>query len=232
MTFRHEYKYLVSTGELMLIRSRLKNLLKRDTHQNNVSGYLITSLYFDDIDDHCWKETVGGYDLRHKFRLRIYEHNSDIIKLERKSKIHGMTSKKSVNITRSECLEFMQGRIPEIKANHDMDKTAMLCQMKMEGMQPKCIVQYNREVFVYPIGNVRITFDQNICGTHKYQAFLNDRISAFPLLDTDMHVLEIKYDDFFPQFIKDALETESLMRTSISKYAYARDIIQELGEEI
>ena len=184
-------------------------------------------MYFDQADDKCWKDTVNGYDIRHKYRLRIYNHNSEDIKLERKSKVRGMTSKKTVSVTREECLDFMHGRIPIIKGDTDPEKVKILCQMKMAGMKPKCIVQYSREVFVYPVGNVRITFDENICGTNKVTEFLDQRISAIPLLDTNTHVLEVKYDDYFPQFIKDALDIETLMRTSISKYAYARNTIGE-----
>lgn len=229
MTYRHEHKYLVSTNDLVLLRSRIKNLLKRDFHQRDDSGYLITSLYFDDTEDHCLKSTVDGVDIRHKYRLRIYNHDSDTIKLERKSKICGLTSKKTVAITQNECQIFMQGRIPAIEKASDPDKERLLCQMKIAGMQPKCIVQYNREVFVYPVGNVRITFDENICCTEKITDFLNDHISAIPVLDTDTHVLEVKYDDCFPRFIKDVLDIEKLRRTSLSKYVCARNTIRECG---
>ena len=36
--------------------------------------------------------------------------------------------------------------------------------MKYQLLRSKCIVAYNRECYVYPPGNVRVTLDMDICG--------------------------------------------------------------------
>lgn len=223
MQYRKEHKFLVSNADLELLRGRISHILKSDIHQTSADGYLITSLYFDDTCDTCLNENIQGYDHRHKYRLRLYDHSADVIHLERKSKIHGLTAKQTVSVSREECQQFMNGQLPSIRKADPQIKKQLLCQMKLSGMRPKCIVQYNREAFTYPAGNVRITFDQNICGTQNVQAFLNDRIHTVPLLDYGIHVLEVKYDSMLPQFISEALEIEKLRQTAISKYAYARN---------
>ena len=164
MKYRHELKFYASEATLELLRTRISHVVKRDEHQVDTNGYLITSLYFDDIYDHCAKETIGGYDRRHKYRLRIYGHNSDVIKLERKSKIHGMTAKTSAQVTVEECNQMMSGTIPRLCTEYSEQKNQILTEMKINGMRPKCVVQYQREAFIHQIGNVRITFDKNVEG--------------------------------------------------------------------
>lgn len=222
MEYRHELKFFVSEADLELLRARISHLVKPDIHQPADGGYLITSLYFDNIYDRCLDESMQGCDRRHKYRLRIYEHSSDVIKLERKSKIHGMTAKKAVSVSPEECRELMQGRIPWLQPAFSEDKNRILCDMKLTGMQPKSIVQYNREAFVHPLGNVRITFDQNISGTNRVENFLDGNICTVPLLNTGVHILKVKYDSLLPKYISEALEIEKLMQTSFSKYVYSR----------
>lgn len=223
MDYRHELKFLVTYATLELIRAKIQHIVKPDIHQTDPEGYVISSLYFDNAYDTFLRENIDGYDNRHKFRLRIYGHSSDLIKLERKSKVHGMTAKKAVSVTTEECMQMMHGQIPMLGQEDSVSKKKLLCEMKLHGLMPKCIVQYQREAFVYPLGNVRITFDKNISGSRDVEAFLEDRIIMTPLLNKDVHILEVKYDNFLPKYISDALEIDQLLQTSFSKYAYARE---------
>lgn len=226
MHYRKENKFLVTDADLEILRNRICHLIKKDAHQTSPDGYLITSLYFDDIYDSCWNENIQGYDYRHKFRLRLYDHNTDLIHLERKSKVHGLTAKIAASVSKEECMAMMQGNHLRINTSDDITKKNLFAQMKAKGMRPKCIVQYNREAFVYPVGNVRITFDKNISGTTKIHSFLDNRILALPLLEEGIHVLEVKYDNLLPQFISEALEIGRLQRCSISKYGHARELLK------
>ena len=45
----------------------------------------------------------------------------------------------------------------------------LYAKMKYQLLRPKCIVAYNRECFVYPAGNVRVTLDMDICGRGDYR---------------------------------------------------------------
>lgn len=222
MDYRHELKFIVTDADFAHLRARISHIAKPDRHQPDKDGYLITSLYFDDFYDSCDNDTIGGYDQRHKYRIRIYGHSNGTIKLERKSKLHGMTSKKSVTISESECRQMMAGKIPKIQKEDPAVKKQILCEMKLMGMKPKCIVQYQREAFVYHVGNVRITFDKNISGSKEIAKFLNGYIPTTPLLNTGVHVLEVKYDNLLPQYLADQLEIETLRQSSFSKYGYAR----------
>ena len=225
MKYRHELKFLVSPAQLALLKSRICHVARQDENQPSEDGYIITSLYFDDRNDKCLKETIDGYDIRQKYRIRIYGHDSSVIKLERKSKIHGMTAKVSALITEEMCRDMMQGKLPSIDKIADYGKS-ILTEMKVAGMIPKCIVQYNRKAFVYRTGNVRITFDENISGSVDIPTFLDERIPVMPLLEQGRHVLEVKYDNILPGMLAELLEIETLQQTAFSKYGYARNNIR------
>ena len=79
-------------------------------------------------------------------------------------------------------------------------------------------------------GNVRITFDRNISGCDKVTNFFEEKIQLVLLLPAGWHVLEVKYDEFLPDYIKDVLEIGILQRTAFSKYYYARNYKNDLAK--
>lgn len=221
MDYRHELKFEVSDAELTIIYYRLKALMHMDAHQEGGS-YGIRSLYFDDLSDSCMRENEDGLDNRRKYRIRIYNGSDETINLEKKMKFRGMTRKESVPLKREICEAYMNGQIPDFsEAQSDLEKE-LLCEVKMNGMQPKSIVEYERTAFVEPRGNVRITFDRNISGCSQVDTFFDYHLNAVPVLPTGRHVLEVKYDDLLPQYISDVLEISTLQQTSFSKYYYSR----------
>lgn len=222
MKYRHELKFLVSDAELQIIRYRLKPLMKTDEHGQS-GAYNIRSLYFDDFDDSCMKENEDGIDNRKKYRIRIYDGSDTVIKLEKKSKLRGMTSKISAGISKDDCVAYMQGQTVGFKKNGTDLEKEFYAQIKMNGMQPVCIVEYERTAFVDPRGNVRITFDRNISGSENLVEFLGKTLVLTPLLPKGQHVLEVKYDELLPEHIAEVLELGSLQRTAFSKYYYARN---------
>lgn len=88
MKFRHELKFLVSDQEIAILKNRFMHVLQSDFHQKE-DYYVITSLYFDDDNDSCLRENKYGVDNRCKYRLRLYNHSTDVIKLEKKLKQEG-----------------------------------------------------------------------------------------------------------------------------------------------
>ena len=57
------------------------------------------SLYFDNYTDKALREKLNGVDKREKFRIRYYNEDTSFIRLEKKSKINGLSSKQSAPIT-------------------------------------------------------------------------------------------------------------------------------------
>lgn len=222
MEYRHELKFLVSDRELEIIRYRLRPLMRQDSHQQ-AESYRVRSLYFDDLDDSCMRENEDGIDNRRKYRIRIYDGSTGVIKLEKKMKYRGMTRKISGRISQEECLAYMSRDLVRLKPGAGELEKELYARIKIAGMHPVSVVEYERTAFVEPRGNVRITFDRNISGSENIQGFLAEKFTGVPLLDRGRHVLEVKYDELLPQYIAGVLETGALQRTAFSKYYYSRN---------
>ena len=221
MEYRVENKYFVTDADLAVIAARLKTVMKQDIHQDG-DCYTIRSLYFDDINDNCMQENDSGVDQRKKYRIRIYDPNSDFIRLEIKEKQRGLTKKYSCKITREECDMIMNGTIP-LTFDDRKPLNELKLQMRCAKMAPKTIIEYERTAFVHPVGNVRITFDRNISASRYCDSFFDKTpASLVPLMPAGLHILEVKYDEFLPDFIAKQLEIGILRQTAFSKYYLGR----------
>lgn len=222
MEYRHELKFLVSAAELELIKYRLKPLMHPDIHQR-AGGYTVRSLYFDDFYDSCMRENEDGIDNRKKYRIRIYDGDDTVIKLEKKIKFRGMTRKVETDISRQDCITYLSGSPPVPKREDSPLQKELYGEIRARGMHPVVIVEYDRSAFVESRGNVRITFDRNISGCEATDTFLDREIRRIPLLPKGQHVLEVKYDELLPEYISQALNLGSLQRCAFSKYWYSRN---------
>ena len=75
-------------------------------------------------------------------------------------------------------------------------------------------------------GNVRITFDRNVRASGRTEDFGKSNISYDFLREYDK-VLEVKYDEFIPDFLVQLLELGNMQQTAYSKYQLCR-----LAEEL
>lgn len=220
--YRHEFKYLCSSGELMVLKVRLKGLVSLDPHVGEAGVYNIRSLYFDDIYDTCFRENEAGTDPREKFRIRIYDHSSERISLELKKKVRGKTQKLSCLLTEGQCRKLMKGAIPALTEESPALLGKLCLLMQTRRMMPKVIVEYERVPYVHPHGNVRITMDENISASNRTDLFLEKQIPLRPILEAGQHILEVKYDEYLPDYIYRTVQPGNLRQTAFSKYYLCR----------
>ena len=222
MKFRHELKYVVSSAQVELIKNRVEHLLPRDAHAGEKGMYAIRSLYFDDYENRCYRENEDGTDPREKFRIRIYNHSAEKIRLECKRKERGMTHKESCPLTEMQTRMLMDGRaLPDIASQPPVLRKLTM-QMLTRRMRPVVIVEYERIPYVYELGNVRITLDLNVSSGKDVGAFLEESISKRPVMPAGRQLLEVKYDEYLPDFIYNNLQLENLQQTAFSKYYLCR----------
>lgn len=226
MDYRNEWKYLVSGAELTVLAARLTPLLRPDGH-HRPGGYAIRSLYFDDLSNSCLWENEAGVDDRRKYRLRIYNGDASLIKLEIKEKLHGMTHKVACTITPEQCRAIIRGTPPPMGKGVPAPMNLLAAAMRTRGLAPKVIVEYERTAYISRLGNVRITFDRNISASGAIGRFLDQRVPLTPVLGAGQHVLEVKYDEFLPDPVAQVLELGHLRRTAFSKYYLSRLILPE-----
>ncbi len=220
MKFRHEWKHEISAADIYTIRSRLNAVAYTD--KNAVDGrYKIRSLYFDDANDTALREKINGINKREKFRIRYYNSDTSFIRLEKKSKVNGLCSKVSETITTDEIEALLNGNIDWMNNGDRPLVYELYIKMKSQGLKPKTIVDYTREPFTFPAGNVRVTIDYNIRTGIDCNDFLNPECITIPAGEAPI-ILEVKWDEFIPDIIKTAVNLESRRSSAFSKYAQCR----------
>lgn len=227
--YRHEIKYQCSEAQISIIRSRLKVLMSYDSHTSK-GYYIIRSMYFDNYANRCFYENESGTDPREKYRIRIYNADSSRISLECKRKEKGKTYKSSCLITMRDYEAIIYGgSLMNLNNKPPLLRKFSVLQ-RAEQFHPVVIVEYDRTPFVYSIGNVRITLDRNIRSSNDYQSFFAPHVSARPIMPTGQHLLEIKYDELLPEYIKEVLQLGDLQQSTFSKYYLCRKF--SLGGQI
>lgn len=249
--YRHEHKIEISHGDLLALRSRLRAVMKTDPHAPE-GRYVIRSLYFDNDKNKALREKLDGVNQREKFRLRFYNEDTNFIRLEKKSKINGLCRKEGVTLTAAQVEELLAGEMsadamatpaktdtveaPEAsdtKAGQsqvtpaaDAGLTApltreLLVKMRSQGLKPKTLVEYTREAYIFAPGNVRVTLDYNIRTGLNGTDFLNPDCILVPAKDAPA-ILEVKWDEYLPDIIRDLIQLPGHRVGAFSKYAACR----------
>jgi hypothetical protein len=222
LKYRHELKYVISAAQVPLLKSRISNLMHPDPHAGEDGIYSIRSLYFDDYHNRCYYENENGTDPREKFRIRIYNHSTDRIMLECKRKERGKTQKISCPLTLEQAELLIQGKsVPQADTLPPLLKKLIL-EMKMKGLHPVVIVEYERIPYVYKNGNVRVTFDTQIASSSNVADFFAEHLPKRPIMPVGQHLLEVKFDEYLPDFIYRSLNLGVLQQTAYSKYYLCR----------
>ena len=220
--FRHELKYLCSSAELKMLEMRLQNIMKPDPHTDESGCYLIRSTYFDDLYDRCLNENESGVKKKKKWRVRIYNCSDRRISLECKRKEYGMIQKKSCRITREQYEKMCRMEPIPITSDNPPLLNRMLLQQQTVLMQPKVIVQYLRRPYICDEGNVRVTFDMNISSSSSFDRFFMEDIQERPVLPKGRHLLEVKFDEYLPDYIYHAIQMTNMRLETFSKYYLCR----------
>ncbi len=219
--YRVENKYNCTATELITLQSRMEAALRPDSNEGGPDGYRITSLYFDDFRDSCLQDTQDGVNRRNKYRIRIYNDSLDVIKLEVKTKRDNRILKRSRSISIAEMKSLMRGECIGDSASGEDPATLFNLAIKTQGLRPRVIVAYERKAYVYEPGNVRITFDRNVRASGRVEEFGQKNIRYDFLREYDK-VLEVKYDEFIPDFLLQLLELGNMQQSAYSKYQLCR----------
>ena len=220
MTYRHEWKHEINLSDMFAIRQRLRTVAQADLHTINGS-YEIRSLYFDNISDKALREKLDGVNKREKFRIRYYNGDTSLIHLEKKSKLGGLGTKESAVLTKEEAQAIVDGDYTWMTHSERPLIDELYFKITTQQLRPKTIVDYTREPYIFPAGNVRITLDYNIRTGLLCTDFLNSECVTVPAGDAPI-ILEVKWDAYLPDIIRDAIQLDSRHPCAFSKYAACR----------
>lgn len=222
--YRVEDKYSISPEEFFVLKERLGVIMPSDSNDKNGVGYKISSVYFDDIYDTHYTDTVDGNPVRKKYRIRIYNDSFNMIKLEVKYKQYNRIKKLSRKISYRQMLALINGDTIEYDSDCLEDPiTDFNMEIRQRLLRPKVIVTYERKAFVNMAGNVRITFDTGVRASDRVMEFGKKEL-VYDYPEDINSVLEVKYDEFLPQHIAQTLELNTMWQTSFSKYRICREV--------
>jgi len=219
---RRELKHALTRADCFLLRQRLQHVMKRDSHANQDGKYLIRSVYFDNFDNKVLTEKKEGYYHRDKFRVRLYDFQSGYMNLEKKSKHNNLTYKQKCRLTADEYKRICTGDVDWLAIDkRDLCKELYI-HMTIYQVKPITVVDYEREAYVYEYGNVRVTFDSNVRTSFRNNDILNPHLPMVEALDSNVVILEVKYDEYLPDFIKVLLQVSDRRQDAYSKYQLSR----------
>lgn len=222
--YRYELKYTITKQTAELLKKQLGLLMQKDPHSVcDEYSYFIRSIYFDDLYSSSYYEKVDGIEYRHKYRIRMYNMDSSILKLECKVKDDNMTYKYDANVSKEVAAAIIDGKYDLIQTKNEFINR-FLIEAKQRRLKATTIVDYKRTAYIYPVSNVRITFDQELRSGRYSNNFFTQDDYTFEIFPEDLLVMEVKFDEFIPEQLVTVLSSVPTIRQAVSKFALCHSI--------
>lgn len=232
---RFELKYLISETCADGVRDFLRSYLVSDEFNPPAGGgYQVNSVYLDSPDLELCNATMQGLKNRYKLRIRFYDDlPASPVFFEIKRRVNDAILKERARVKRDSVPRLLSGHWPQ----HDdvvkfspksFDSLRHFCDLRNRlQARGQAIVTYEREAYVTPDSDsVRVTFDRNLrtvpfCG--EFRAADRDDWAYPPIGGT---VLELKFTERFPVWMRNMVRVFNLQRGSMPKYV---ECVQKLG---
>jgi SPX domain protein involved in polyphosphate accumulation len=223
---RNELKFYVDRRNAAGLREFLKGNMYLDSNAGETGSYCIRSLYFDTVDNNDYYDKILGCSIRKKIRLRVYNYSRDVVKLELKNRYSSCIYKESTNIMSEEADRLIKGDCSFLLNYNEQAAGKIFAFMHQSLYRPKLLIDYEREAYLYPVQNIRITIDKNVrVNTSSFDLF-DKSVCMTPVLNKELYILEIKYDHMLPGFLRRVISGFEARRSEISKYCLGRSILK------
>jgi hypothetical protein len=236
---RYELKYLIDEPRVRDVRQFISHFLMPDPHAGRVAGqdypsYLINSVYLDNPSMELFGATVRGHKNRFKLRARFYdERPTTPVYFEIKRRVNGTVLKERAKVRRPAAARLLttgvwpdRGDLVDPTDATDWVSLRKFCELRDRlGAAGRCMVVYSREAWLTPHDNhLRVTFDRNVEGGPFDPR--DPSMDMLPVRRTPQWVkppvggvvLELKFTDRFPNWMRDLVRIFDLQRCSMAKY--------------
>ncbi|MCL2392700.1 MAG: polyphosphate polymerase domain-containing protein [Oscillospiraceae bacterium] len=220
---RQEKKYLINLEQYYHLSHRFGNLLKEDSHSSG-DGYVVRSLYFDQLDDNDFEEKIDGLEVRKKIRLRNYGHDSESAKLEMKQKQGELQKKRSLTLDKRQSQRLINGDYSVLLESDSSFAGECFGLMHMQCYRPNAVVSYRRKGFTADENDIRITFDHHIKGSESHFDIFSKDLVENMIFDLFLVVMEVKFNGFLLSYIKDIISEVNVSELAVSKYCLGRAV--------
>jgi len=221
---RHELKYYINDAQYLVLSNILDHVLSRDPFGDEANEYHIRSLYFDDVFQRAFFDKINGVANRKKYRIRIYNLKDDNIRLECKTKVGNLISKRSVAIPPDLCEQLTAADPTNLDTSRSGLLAELFTEMRVNLLRPVVLVDYIREAYTHQAEEIRITFDKQLRTGFLHTDLFDPDVPMLPPLENESIILEIKYNKTLPSYIRDVLWTycSNALPSAISKYVLCR----------
>lgn len=234
---RFELKYVIDEQRARAIRDYLRGFVEPDEHvqDRRTCSYPIHSLYLDSPTLTLYRQTVQGLKNRFKLRIRFYDDEpAHPAFLEIKGRLSDVIRKERAALSRREVNRLLDGRLLDpcaLSPTGNGRAGAALerfCRLVQElSARPAAYVSYLREAYVSPNSDqLRVTFDRGLRGAvFDGRRGLTPPLTGVPVLLNGV-VLELKFVDRFPAWMRELVQAFDLQRRSVAKYVYCVEALK------
>ncbi len=223
---RYELKYHVTESKAAAIVEFIKPFMHLDKYcMRQKNGYYPNvSLYLDSEDlQLCW-ESLTGEKNRFKLRIRSYTDELDYPRfVEIKRRMNSIIIKSRAKIMDSDIPALLSGHSVLFQRDINANETINQFQLYMKSIQarPLILVRYLRQAYKDNFhNNLRITFDREL--VYKVTNLPEVRLGGRGWYPNSFSiggvVLEIKFNNHYPEWLTRMARYFNLQQRSISKY--------------
>ena len=225
---RFELKYIMRPSRARAVRDYIRSYLDLDKHAAGKTDnlYDVHSLYLDTPDRALCRQTMQGLKNRFKLRIRYYSDDpASVVYLEIKRRVDQVILKQRAAVTRAGAQRVLDGgwlgRSQIVGGGLTAQSSCRwFCELRDRvGATGSAYVSYDREAYVSPNSDrLRVTFDRRVIGGayDRFAGFNSRRPWVAPRIDGV--ILEIKFTDRFPRWLRDMVTVFDLDRCSMAKY--------------
>lgn len=228
---RYEIKYLVPESLAPALRDYVRTYLAPDAYASNggPNRYQVFTLYLDAPSLVLCRQTQQGLRNRYKLRMRWYDPSSKAPAfVEIKQRNNDFIHKLRAQVTKQEMQRVVNGGYLSLSGRRQIDGFADVigefCERRDRLLASEIIlVTYTREAYESSMGNhVRVTFDREIwgsaCGNGKGTPLANGHSKQDGEVSHGKVVMEVKFTQEMPGWVRDFVQSFRLERVSFPKY--------------
>lgn len=225
---RIEKKYLLDEAQARAIADALCH---RAFRLLDFGDPAVQSLYYDARDFCLIRRSLERPNYKEKLRLRVYgQPDADGRSyVEIKKKYRGVVYKRRVELPLGQAVAgITAGRMPPDcgQIGREIDRC-----VAFYGLEPKCMILYDRDAWVSGEEDVRVTFDRCIRCRFDHLDVMRPQ-EGDALLPEDQVIMEVKVPGAYPLWLTRLLYSAGARPVHFSKYgtAYRRYILKS-GED-
>ena len=205
---------------------------------NEAHHYVVRSIYFDSPELDYYFEKIEGVPNRKKIRLRGYdtpESSNSTVFTEIKRKFQIPIKKDRAKLKFDEAIKLFNHdlKIEDVwnNANQLENANRFFYHIGKANLKPVVLVAYDREPYLSKTDEtIRVTIDKNL----RSYAFpsIEDLYTdhQLKLVMPNTFILEVKFNKFYPSWMKSIAHTLNLKQVSASKYCLSIDAQHMLNQ--